>query len=307
MPHAIRVEDVMSSPVYTTEPDTAARDAAATCLERDVNSLVVVDDDEVVGVVTGTDLLEVLSAGDDGTRLVESVMSTPVVTTRPATQVSDAVATMNENDIARLVVLDGDELVGIVSTDDIVRYVPQVFHRQELGYEPPPEGSQHDIQVEMAYENPDWEVECVGLSDDELNVGDRVEFSKTISEQDVRTFAAVSGDTNRLHLDDKYAEDTRFGRRITHGTLVSGLISAALARLPGLTIYLSQDLSFLGPVDIGERVSAVCEVTGRFGQDKYELTTDVFGEDGECVIEGEATVMIDALPEVAHAEIGSTA
>jgi len=307
MPLAIRVEDVMSSPVYTTEPTITVADAATKCLERDGSSLVVVEDGEVVGIVTGTDLLAVLGAGDGGTRLVESVMSTPVVTTRPATPVSDAVDRMYENEVARLVVLDGEELVGIVSTDDIVRYVPQVFHRHELGHEPPPESSQHDVQMEMAYENADWEVECVGLSDDELNVGDRVEFSKTISEQDVRTFAAVSGDTNRLHLDSEYAAATRFGRRITHGTLVSGLVSAALARLPGLTIYLSQDLSFLGPVGIGERVTAVCEVTGRFGQDKYELTTDVSGEDGEQVIEGEATVMIDELPGVAHAEIGSTA
>jgi acyl dehydratase/CBS domain-containing protein len=307
MPLAIRVEDVMSSPVYTTEPDTTAADAATKCLELDVNSLVVTEGDEVVGIVTGTDLLEVLSAGDDGTGPVESVMSAPVVTIRPAASVSDAVDRMYDNEVARLVVLDGEELVGLVSTDDIVRYVPQVLHRRELWHEPLPESSQHDIQVEMAYENPDWEVECVGLSDDELNVGDRVEFSKTISEQDVRTFAAVSGDTNRLHLDDEYATETRFGRRISHGTLVSGLISAALARLPGLTIYLSQDLSFLAPVDIDERVTAVCEVTGRFGQEKYELTTDVFGEDGERVIEGEATVLIDASPAAGHAESESTA
>ena len=65
-----------------------------------------------------------------------------------------------------------------------------------------------------------------------IRVGDRVRFSKTISEDDVRAFAEASGDTNRLHLDDEYAEDTRFGRRIAHGTLVGGLISAALARLP---------------------------------------------------------------------------
>jgi acyl dehydratase/CBS domain-containing protein len=300
MPLPIRIEEVMSSPVFTTRPNVSVGEAASRCLERDVNSLVVVEGDEVVGIVTGTDLLEVLSAGDSASKLVESVMSTPVVTTRPATPVSDAVDRMYEDGVARLVIVDGEELVGIVSTDDIVRYVPQVFHRHELGYEPPPESTKHEVQMEMAYENADWEVECVGLSDDELNVGDRVEFSKTISEQDVRSFAAVSGDTNRLHLDDEYAAETRFGRRITHGTLVSGLISAALARLPGLTIYLSQDLSFLAPINIGERVTAVCEVTGRFGEDKYEVTTDVLGEDGERVIEGEATVMIDPLPEVAH-------
>jgi acyl dehydratase len=124
-----------------------------------------------------------------------------------------------------------------------------------------------------------------------------------VVEQDVRTFAAASGDTNRLHLDDEFAAGTRFGRRIVHGTLVSGLISAALARLPGLTIYLSQDLSFRAPVDIGERVTAVCEVVGSIDTNKYELTTDVLDSEGETVVEGQAAVLVDDLPDAGKIDV----
>jgi len=137
------------------------------------------------------------------------------------------------------------------------------------------------------------------LSEDdrsELGVGDRVEFTKTITDEDVKSFAAASGDTNPLHLDDEYAEETRFRGRIAHGTLVGGLISAALARLPGLVVYLSQDLEFHNPVRIGDRVTADCEIVEDLGNKQFRLTTQVTDGD-ETVIDGEAVVLIDEKPD----------
>lgn len=67
--------------------------------------------------------------------------------------------------------------------------------------------------------------------------------------------------------------------------------------VPGLTIYVSQDLSFLAPADIGKRVTAECEVVDDLGRDKYQLTTDVVNRNDERVIEGQAVVLIDDLPE----------
>lgn len=145
----------------------------------------------------------------------------------------------------------------------------------------------------VAYSTPDWRVDRSVDSRDEIGVGDYVEFTKTITEEDVRGFAAISGDTNRLHLDEEFAEDTRFGEPIAHGALVSGLISAALARLPGLTIYLSQDQQFLAPVEIGDTVTARCEVVEVLGGDRFRLRTSVTDEAGETVIEGEAVVLVD--------------
>lgn len=150
---------------------------------------------------------------------------------------------------------------------------------------------------EVTYSKAEWSFERSDDGDGLVGVGDRIRFSKPVTEGEVGVFADASGDTNRLHLDGEFAEQTRFGRRIAHGTLVSGLISAALARLPGLTIYLSQDLQFLGPVDIGERATAICEVVEDLGGGRYRLTTVVEDEDGETVIDGEAIVLIDDSPE----------
>ena len=150
-------------------------------------------------------------------------------------------------------------------------------------------------EIDACENFPTWEVSITADSREGLGVGDSVEFSKTISDADVRRFAASSGDTNPLHLDDEFAETTRFGGRIAHGTLVGGLISAALARLPGLTIYLSQDLEFHAPVRIGDRATADCEIVEDLGHDQYRLTTTVAVED-EVVIDGEAVVLVDELP-----------
>jgi len=147
------------------------------------------------------------------------------------------------------------------------------------------------------YSVSDWQFDRTVDDPDHISVGDTVTFEKALTDEDIRAFAAVSGDTNRLHLDEEFASKTRFGERIVHGTLVSGLISAALARLPGLTIYLSQDLEFSGPVSIGDRVSARVEIVESLGNDQYRLETLVRDEDNDTtVINGEAVVLIDDLP-----------
>ncbi len=149
----------------------------------------------------------------------------------------------------------------------------------------------------VTYERLGWEFERTVDDAAHISVGDTVTFSKVLSKEDIRQFAALSGDTNRLHLDDEYAADTRFGERIAHGTLVSGLISAALARLPGLTIYLSQDLEFRAPVSIGSRVSATVEIVEDLGNEQYRLETQVHDDsDDVMVIDGEAVVLIDDPP-----------
>ena len=73
-----------------------------------------------------------------------------------------------------------------------------------------------------------------------LTVGQKATRTQTITDEMLRTFAALTGDSNPVHLDDAFAATTRFGRRIAHGMLAASLISAALANdLPGPgTVYL---------------------------------------------------------------------
>ena len=140
---------------------------------------------------------------------------------------------------------------------------------------------------------PEWSVEVD--VDGDPGVGDAVRFTKTLSEDDVDRFAAASGDTNPLHLDEEWASETRFGGRIVHGTLAAGLISAALARFPGSVVYLSQGLEFRAPVRIGDRVTAEATIVEALGDDRYRLRTTVEGEE-DHIIDGEAIVLIDEPP-----------
>ena len=121
--------------------------------------------------------------------------------------------------------------------------------------------------------------------------------TKTITDDDVRLFAQVSGDTNSVHLDEEYAKTTPFGRRIAHGMLTTSVISAILGNdLPGLgTIYLGQNVSFKAPVFIGDTITATVELI-KFRDDKRIATfrTTVTNQDGVLVLEGEAVVIAPA-------------
>lgn len=299
----LRVNDVMSHPARTERPNTSAADAAKRCHEQDIGSLVVVEDDAIVGIVTSDDFVRLLAEDPAASeRLLTEVMTTEVQTIDATETVIDAASRMVAHEVSRLVVLDGDALVGLVSTDDIVHHSPQILQRRTIDA-PGLTDVTVRVRQETAFERQDWDFECLGCSEDGISVGDRATFEKTISDEDVRAFATASGDTNRLHLDETYARETRFGGRIVHGTLVGGLISAALARLPGVTIYLSQDLTFLKPVDIGQRATAVCEVVEDLGRDKYQLTTDVKDATGETLLEGQCVVLIDDPPGVGHVDV----
>ena len=128
-----------------------------------------------------------------------------------------------------------------------------------------------------------------------LKVGDSAEVSKTITDEDVRAFAELTGDRNPVHLDEEYAARTRFGRRIAHGMLGASLISAVLANeLPGRgTVYLSQTLRFTAPVFLGDTVTARVTVKSvREDKPVVTLETVCTNERGERVVEGEAVVLV---------------
>ena len=128
-----------------------------------------------------------------------------------------------------------------------------------------------------------------------LQVGDTASVVKTITDDDIRAFADLTGDHNPVHLDDDFAKQTRFGRRIAHGMLSAGLISSVLAnKLPGTgTVYLSQSLSFVAPVYPGDTVTARVRVT-KVREDKPIVTLETIctNQRGEPVIRGEAVVLV---------------
>jgi acyl dehydratase len=129
-----------------------------------------------------------------------------------------------------------------------------------------------------------------------LKVGDTASISRKITEADVRTFAELTGDHNRVHLDEEFASKTRFGRRIAHGMLGASLISAVLGTvLPGSgSIYLNQTLQFLKAVYLDDTVTARVTVT-KVREDKSIVTLETVCENqsGETLIRGEAVVLVE--------------
>jgi acyl dehydratase len=267
--------------------------------EAGIGSLVVCENGSPVGIITDVDISQLVSEGHDPeTTAVEVVMSTPLVSVAVDEPIEDAAERMRAHDIKRLPVVEDETVVGIVTTTDLANFLP---HLVQMGRDEEPDTDRERVSVraDTAYERDEWTFEYLG-NEAQIDVGDTVRFTKTISEADVEAFAEASGDTNRLHMDEEFAAQTRFGGRIAHGTLVVGIISSALARLPGMVIYLSQDVSYLGPVPLGEEVTAICEVVENIGNNRFRLSTEVVRSDDEAVIDGEAAVIADSIPDGAE-------
>lgn len=133
-----------------------------------------------------------------------------------------------------------------------------------------------------------------GLCLEDLSVGQSAEISHTVTDQDIRAFAAVSGDDNPLHLDEAYAATTPFKTRIAHGMLSAGYISALLGtRLPGPgAIYISQSMNFKRPVRIGDEVKTRATVSAIDSERARVTLATVCEVAGKAVVEGEAVVMV---------------
>lgn len=132
---------------------------------------------------------------------------------------------------------------------------------------------------------------------EDLSVGMSDLFAKTVTEADIVMFAGVSGDTNPVHLNAEFAEQTMFKERIAHGMLSASLISTVFGtKLPGPgAIYMNQTLNFKAPVCIGDTVVAsvvLREINGR------RVTFDCSCKVGDTVVlEGEATLMVAKKPK----------
>ena len=133
---------------------------------------------------------------------------------------------------------------------------------------------------------------------EDLSVGMSEVFEKTVTDGDIESFAAMSGDTNPIHLDDAFAAASIFKGRIAHGMLSASFLSTIFGtKLPGPgCIYLSQSLRFKAPVRPGDSVAAkvtVKSINEAKRRVEFECSCSV---DGNEVLDGEATIMVDRRP-----------
>lgn len=135
---------------------------------------------------------------------------------------------------------------------------------------------------------------------DDLEVGMTDSYAKTVTDADVVMFAGISGDTNPVHLNENFAEQTRFKGRIAHGMLAASFISTVLGtRLPGPgCIYVGQTLNFKAPVKVGDTVRARVTVT-EVNREKQRVTCETVCTVGDkVVLDGEAKLLVNTRESV---------
>jgi len=129
----------------------------------------------------------------------------------------------------------------------------------------------------------------------DIKMGQSAEVVHIVTENDIKTFGDLSGDYNPVHFDEEWAKTTMFEGRIAHGILTAAYISTAIGmHLPGPgTVYMSQSMRFLGPVRIGDTITARVEVV-KLNDEKQRVTlqTTCTNQDGKVVLDGEALVTL---------------
>lgn len=135
------------------------------------------------------------------------------------------------------------------------------------------------------------------ISDDVLVLrpGDTASLTKVFTSQDVEDFARISLDTNKVHLDEAYAAGTIFRRRIVHGKLIEGLVSAVLGtRLPGsMSVFRDTSAKFHAPVYLDDKVTATVRVRGLSPNKDNWVVLDTWARvRGKLVLSGEAVISL---------------
>jgi len=141
---------------------------------------------------------------------------------------------------------------------------------------------------------------------EDFEVGEvTVTAGRTITETDIVSFAALSGDYNQIHTDAEFAKGTPFGQRVAHGLLVLSVATGQIAQL-GLiegTVIAFRELSwkFSRPVFIGDTVHVVAEVVSlkalaRLGGGSVILKVRVVNQRDDVVASGEWNALMASRP-----------
>ena len=129
---------------------------------------------------------------------------------------------------------------------------------------------------------------------EDIQIGEKVSFGKTLTEADVFAFAGITADFNPIHVNIEFAKNSFFGKRVAHGMLTASLINQTLTNLGGLgTIHLTQTVKFMAPVFIGDTVTVASEVASKDpGKNRMTVKSTVTNQEGKTVLEGEALIMM---------------
>jgi CBS domain-containing protein len=110
--------------VLKVDVDASVFDAVKLMVEANVGSLLVTENDEITGIVTERDYLRrvTLEGRSDKEIAVREIMSSPLVVVTPQTTIDECMAIMTDRRIRHVPVVDGGEVVGVVSIGDVVKF-----------------------------------------------------------------------------------------------------------------------------------------------------------------------------------------
>ncbi|RMF29939.1 MAG: CBS domain-containing protein [Candidatus Nitrosothermus koennekii] len=119
------IRDIMIKNVITISKDKTAYDAAILMSNNEIGSVIVVEDDKIIGIVTERDLVRKVCAKllPSNKVFIKDIMSKPVITGEPDLEPEAAVQRMLNNKVRRLPIVEDGKLVGIVTITDLAKYL----------------------------------------------------------------------------------------------------------------------------------------------------------------------------------------
>ena len=129
--------------------------------------------------------------------------------------------------------------------------------------------------------------------------------SKIVTDEHFRSFAEMTGDAHPIHYDDEYVKKTRFGKRVTHGLLLTSMTAMGASTLSALVedsmvAFIEQSSRFLKPVLIGDTIAPELEVSELIPKTEtgiVRLTSRVTNQRGELVLQGMHAYLIKKRPQ----------
>ncbi len=127
------VRDAMTDSFVKLSPQTASSEAAKSMADSDADCILVMKDEEPVGIVTASDFLRrIVAEGKNASEIpLRRIMSSPVVTIDSEENLSEALIKFSIHGVKRLVAVEGEEVVGIVTSVDLLSYADELKEEEE--------------------------------------------------------------------------------------------------------------------------------------------------------------------------------
>jgi len=124
--NSLLVRDVMSEDLNYASPDTKVHEIAETLRKGKRGSVLIKEDEEVVGIVTNSDIVnEFVVAGKEGK--AKEILTEDLITVTPEMSIEDAAMIMIEEKVERVVVVEDGNILGVLSQDDIIKVEPNLY------------------------------------------------------------------------------------------------------------------------------------------------------------------------------------